>query len=304
MIWSIDGEIVLQSYAPKYVRTLNGIARAAVLWVAGFACIASASPVQERIDRSIHAGEPVVVHVTVALADNKNQWIVPVPESIGNGQNPRTNLYWGARYGLKTFFIKDGGWRRVQAPGADNGKILERLVLQKRFERNGATVDVYLVADAWDGAYIEDTIQQFLRYGAGHDLETLKLSNDVELAAGGAAHAQVYIGHNALMDDRGARNPTIANPRRHENRAATGVIVLACKSDPYFRPRLEALDARPLVLTAGLMAPEAYTLDAALSAWVGGADDNDVRRAAAKAYAKYQKASIKAVERLFGVDDR
>ena len=38
------------------------------------------------------------IHVFVALCDNKYQGIVPVPESIGNGQNARTNLYWGAAY--------------------------------------------------------------------------------------------------------------------------------------------------------------------------------------------------------------
>ncbi|HEX6730669.1 MAG TPA: hypothetical protein VF074_11680, partial [Pyrinomonadaceae bacterium] len=40
-----------------------------------------------------------VIHVFVALADNVNQGIVPVPPSLGNGDNPATNLYWGAAFG-------------------------------------------------------------------------------------------------------------------------------------------------------------------------------------------------------------
>ena len=45
---------------------------------------------------------PLVVHVTVALCDNEHQGIVPVPRAIGNGKDPRNNLYWGADYGVKT----------------------------------------------------------------------------------------------------------------------------------------------------------------------------------------------------------
>ena len=47
---------------------------------------------------------PRTVHVFVALADNQNQGIVPVPAALGNGRDPQRNLYWGAAYGLKTFF--------------------------------------------------------------------------------------------------------------------------------------------------------------------------------------------------------
>ena len=49
-----------------------------------------------------------VVHVFVALCDNKNQGIVPVPEKIGNGQDANLNLYWGCGYGVRTFFKKIG----------------------------------------------------------------------------------------------------------------------------------------------------------------------------------------------------
>ena len=38
------------------------------------------------------------------------------------------------------------------------------------------------------------------------------------------------------------------------------------------------------------MAPETYTLDAAITAWAKGSADIDIRRAAAAACAKYQKS--------------
>src|SRR5687767_15604600 len=54
-----------------------------------------------------------VIHVFVALCDNVNQGIVPVSASLGNGDNPATNLYWGAAFGVKTFFNKNKDWQAV-----------------------------------------------------------------------------------------------------------------------------------------------------------------------------------------------
>jgi len=44
--------------------------------------------VQDRVNADIEAREPVVAHVVVALCDNLNQGIVPVPKSLGDGQQP------------------------------------------------------------------------------------------------------------------------------------------------------------------------------------------------------------------------
>ena len=47
------------------------------------------------------------IHVLVALCDNDNQGIIPVPKKIGNGQDPANNLYWGCGFGIKTFLKKE-----------------------------------------------------------------------------------------------------------------------------------------------------------------------------------------------------
>ena len=44
------------------------------------------------------------IHILTALCDNKYQGIVPVPKSIGNGQDPKNNLYWGCQNGILTYF--------------------------------------------------------------------------------------------------------------------------------------------------------------------------------------------------------
>ena len=49
------------------------------------------------------------------------------------------------------------------------------------------------------------------------------------------------------------------------------------------------------------MAPEAYTLHAIIQAWIAGADDRQVRQAAARAYDRFQKTGRRAAERLFGL---
>jgi uncharacterized membrane protein YesL len=50
------------------------------------------------------------------------------------------------------------------------------------------------------------------------------------------------------------------------------------------------------------MAPEAYTLHAAIEKWIAGATDIQVSKAAADIYNKYQKIGVDAAERLFGVN--
>lgn len=259
-----------------------------------------ASQTQTRIDKDIAAGKPVVIQVSVALADNKHQWIVPVPDSIGNGQDARTNLYWGALYGVKTYMVKKAGWQKIASQKTEDKRILERLILKKEFLRKGITIPVYIIADAWDGKYISDTIKQFMRYNAGHDVDFTE-ADGRRLSAGGRAHLIVYIGHNALMDYIGTKKFFISDPGISKNNPVNDAIVLACKSQPYFSDRLKNAGAHPLVMTTGLMAPEAYTLDAAMTEWIEGGNDNQVRKAAAKSYHKYQKTGIKAAERLFGV---
>ncbi len=262
---------------------------------------ALSSSTQKRIDADIKAGKPVVIHLSVALADNKNQWIVPVPESIGNGQSPRTNLYWGALYGVKTYMLKKAGWEKIATPKVKNPKILERLILKKTFMRKGKKTPVYLIADAWDGKYISDTIEQFMRFNAGYDSQTIIISNQ-KIDAGGESHLICYIGHNALMDYGGIKKIFFPKMKSATNNPENDAIILACKSKPYFSSDLEKLAAHPLVLTTGLMAPEAYSLDAAIESWIKGASDNNVRKAAAKNYHKYQKSGLRAAERLFGVE--
>lgn len=210
---------------------------------------------------------PLRVHVTVALCDNATQGIVPVPAAIGDGDDPRTNLYWGASYGVKSWLKRDG-WKIEKAASPDPSRVLERLIARKTI----AGRDVILTADAWRGSRIREAIASFL-----------------ERASMDRADVVAYVGHDGLMEFD-------VSPRIHRAAVKPRAIVLACASKQYFSRHLERAGSSPLLLTTGLMAPEAYTLTAAIDAHVRG---GDVREAAARAYHKYQKCGVGAARRLF-----
>ncbi len=224
------------------------------------------------------------IHVMVALCDNKYQGIVPVGKVIGNGQDPRNNLYWGAAYGVKTYFNKSKEWTLLASVKV-NDTILERLVYKHQNK------DFYLVADAYDGKYIQQTTEDFLQSSAGLLKNTYTLEN-TELGINGNAKLVAYIGHNGLMDFE------LEERYYNSDDKERSAIILACYSKPYFQSNMADAQANPLVWSTGLMAPEAYVLHDALSAYVKGESGKQMAENAAQAYNKYQKCGVGAARRL------
>lgn len=258
---------------------------------------ANGEDVQARVSDDVQKGNPIVVHVVVALCDNRFQGIVPVPKAIGNGQDPASNLYWGASHGLRSFLTRKGSWGLVRQEAAPSAGVLERVVLRKLLPRRGRAVPVYLVAEAWDGKEIKTATVRFLSMAAGRQPETLDVQwkkESARLRTAGDAHLVAYIGHDGLMDFTLAEVPE-ANPQAPSRSS----VVLACASKAFFQTPLSKGGSHPLLLTTNLMAPEAYTLDAAVTAWVRGDSSARVREAAAAAYATYQKISVRAARGLF-----
>lgn len=258
----------------------------------------SGDAVQQRMESDAKAGKPLVAHVIVALADNATQGLVPVPKLIGNGQDPEHNLYWGARYGVRTWFTRAAGWRPVPFTGSKPAGVLDRRIFRREITRpSGRPATLYLVADAWDGRDMRGAVVRVLNYSAGAGGETLIVgggASAVTLPIGGTAHLIAFIGHNGLMDFAAP-----VTPLPSLNAMPRSIIVLACASRSYFTPLLKQADAHPLLLTNGLMAPEAYTLDAALVTWFTGGTASAVRLASAKAYDQFQHCGIKGAKWLF-----
>jgi len=254
----------------------------------------------QRMDSDANQGKPLIAHVIVALADNKSQGIVPISPALGNGDSPRSNLYWGALYGMKTFFSRSKNWTRINTEKPNNSAILERVVFTARLKRNGEEVIVYVVADAWQGDKIKAATERFIELSSGKYPESIWLQRDnkkIEIFAGGDAHLISYIGHNGLMD---FSISSLVKPV-NQNKPKSS-IVLACYSQNYFAKKLNQSGTHSLLTTNGLMAPEAYTLEAALVSWFSGHSANETHIAAATAYSEYQKARLSWARGLFSTN--
>lgn len=212
---------------------------------------------------------------------------VPVPKTLGNGDDPGRNLYWGAGGGVKTFFARSKEWELIWTYRPPL-PLLERCVFKHR------SSDVHLVADAYQGSQIKQATMDFLNAASGGPPTRLVMigPRNLDIDAGGSADVIAFVGHDGLMDFTLGKLPH----NQAENRRR--VIIPACASKQYFSKAIRAAKASPLLWTTNLMAPEAYTLKAALDGWIAKESAEQIRQRTAEAYAKYQKCSVKAARRL------
>jgi len=224
------------------------------------------------------------IHIFVALCDNKYQGIVPVPAKIGNGQDPNNNLYWGCGFGIRTYFKNSNEWKLVRTQKLDTLR-LERLIFKHR------TKDFYLIADAYNGKYIKECTEAFLRSSCGNSKDTIMIDNKT-IGIAGNSNLLSYIGHDGLMEFQ------LTETYVNKDNKKRDVIILACYSKSYFSPHLRQANVNPLVWTTGLMAPEAYTIHDAIIGYTSNETNESIRTRAALAYAKYQKCSEKSARNL------
>jgi hypothetical protein len=204
--------------------------------------------------------------------------------------DPARNLYWGAAFGVKAYFKASNDWTLLSASDRPKDTILERCVFKHK------RTETYLVADAYQGGAIRDAVTDFLYAAAGVDPQSILVTagtQKINISIGGGADLVGYVGHDAFMDFQIAR---IYGQTRNPRRPA---IILACASKAYFGPYLKGTGAYPLLWTTRLMAPEAYTLKAALDGWLLGENAVEIRARAAQAYDRYQHCGLRSAERLF-----
>jgi hypothetical protein len=230
------------------------------------------------------------VHVFVALCDNEHQGIVPVAPKFGNGDDPSNNLYWGAYFGVRSYFKRSNDWSLISDITDPHEFVLERCVFQHKSK------EVYLVADAYRGKEIRTAIVDFLNAVAGSKAEEesfISGSDTVHLGLLGNADLLAYIGHDGLMDFDIEPYPA------HADSVVRDAIIIACISKTFFHEAIQRAGAYPLVWTTGLLAAEAYPLKAAIDGWILGEDEKQIRFRAARAYHRYQKCGLKAAKNLF-----
>jgi hypothetical protein len=225
------------------------------------------------------------IHIFVALCDNKYQGIVPVGAKIGNGQDPDNNLYWGWGYGVRTYFKNSKEWKFLRSQKRLDSLRPERIVFRNVAKK------YYLVADAYDGRYIKQCTQELLRSCSGQDKDTIQIDNRI-IGIYGNSKLLCYIGHDGLMDF------SLSESYANTDNKQRDCIILACISKDYFSPVLKETKAYPLLWASGLMGPEAYTVHDAITGYVNGESNEEIRTRAALAYSKYTKCSVKAARNL------
>ncbi|MFN8256311.1 MAG: hypothetical protein U0W24_11510 [Bacteroidales bacterium] len=242
----------------------------------------------EKLSLKIKNHEALVVHVFVPLCDNKYQGIVKVGAKLGDGRNLKTNLYWGAGYGLKTWFTHAKEWNYLGSIFNPDSSVLERAVYSRKYA-GGA--EVLLVLDGYKGDKMGDCLMDFFNSLAGKLKDTIVL-NQVKMPAFGNADLLVFNGHNGLMDND---YPWIENADGKERDAA----VIACASDYYFTARFPRLKAYPLITTTNFLPPEAYIISAIIDNWATLQPGEKIRKSAGEAMAKVHKIAVQPCIKTF-----
>ncbi len=175
---------------------------------------------------------------------------------------PETDLYWGMKYGTKTYFSNDMDWEVVSKTNPDT-KIRERILFYN------SRLNLYVDAMAYHTDSIKTTITDFIEYAYKAD------SNELV----------IYAGHDGLMD---FDIDVVSQKNKCD------VMVFSCGSDYYFSPFVEMT-----LSTYTFMAPEAYVVMTAIESWAKGDNEKEIRKNTAKAYAKYQRITVSQAEHTF-----
>ena len=242
----------------------------------------------EKLRQKINDHTPLIVHAFVPLCDNEHQGIVPVNEQLGDGFNLQTNLYWGAKYGVKNHFKNLQSWQLVYSEKDPTDKVLERVVFAKEYTKNKK---VYLIADAYQGDSMEECLAGFFMALSGEKAGNITIEKEI-IEGYNKADLLVFNGHNGLMD---VAIPTFYN----RDSIYKDAIIIACESNSYFSERLNYVKAFPVLTTTNLLAPEAYVLAAAVDHWANLNTGKSFEKEAGAAYNQFQNCGLKGATRLF-----
>ncbi|MBE8363986.1 hypothetical protein [Leptospira borgpetersenii] len=224
---------------------------------------------------SLFSVEAVRIEVFVPLCDGTQ--LACGKGKAGNVRSLEGNLYWGAAYGVESFFKKASGYKVVERKDEPSGSSVLRRLRVERTPGKGEQ-KVSILFHAYAGDKIDDALSDFLNASAGNSKSDLI----------------IWAGHDRLMD----RLPP--NWKR-SSRSPKPTAVLACESEKYFGPVLRSIGSTSIVLTRTFMAPEAYLIQALVdtSAKSGVKNKRAIRSALVDSYAKYQRISKRAAGTVF-----
>lgn len=250
--------------------------------------------IEAQLAQKVAKGKPLVVHIFVPLCDNEHQGIVPTTASLGNGFSLRSNLYWATSTGMKRYFKEKRNWTLLKSIKNvyQDSVVLERVVF-KRIYPNKAVV--YLVADAYRGDKMLETVNHFLRAASNNYTEQLQVDNDTNIAIHGAADLVVFNGHNGLFD------LYYNQPNRWYNstNSKKDIAIIACYASEYFERETMRAKAYPIVRAKGRLHPGAFVISGIIDKWAMLESVEEMRLGAGRAYCKIHNCSIKTSAKLF-----
>ncbi|WP_027418084.1 hypothetical protein [Crocinitomix catalasitica] len=218
--------------------------------------------------------EDLIVHLYIPLCDNEHQGIVPTSKSLGDGMSIRTNLYWATSGGTKAYFKKLPDWKLRYDELDIDSNVLERMVFEKEFEGQ----KVYLIADAYRGDRMEETINNYLSAISGAHKDSILLNNNTTIVAAGNADMVMFNGHNGMMDAIHVQDwPNVDGKQKD-------IVMNACVSYGYLQNEFMKAGGYPLVRTNTLLYPGAYVLDQIIKDWVNGVDEKQLCLNAGRTY--------------------
>ncbi|MCB9854634.1 MAG: hypothetical protein H6818_03020 [Phycisphaerales bacterium] len=224
--------------------------------------------------------------------------------AFADGDNPRTNLYWGALYGVDTHLPNSAGWRRAFRDDGIGNHIVARSVFQKRVTpsehwiANGVTepFDVFVLANAWRHDHLVEAMEQPIRDAiCGNSTRIVIDGRPIEF--GGASALVGYVGQNHMLDEYWDPLTRLEGCRLTRR---IGIFYAAPFSAAALHRPLQETGLYSVLFTRNRITPEAYVIDGILDALiVGDLDDGFVDSAAAQ-YARYQKGvGIETARSLF-----
>jgi len=230
--------------------------------------------IKARLQAKIEHHEPLIVHLYVPLCDNDHQGIVPTTASLGNGMSLRTNLYWATSGGTKGYFKSKPKWKTVYNHFDIDTNVLERIVFKRQY--NNTTV--FLVADAYRGDRMEETINNYLAAISNNRQESIHLNDSTTLEIAGQSDLIMFNGHNGAMD------AITIQPWINTTEKRTDIVMNACLTYDYLQNQFMQAGGYPLVRTNTLLYPGAYVLDQIITDWVAGTEEKQLCLNAGRAY--------------------
>ena len=229
----------------------------------------------ERLNLKKANKQPLIVHVYVPLCDNEHQGIVPTTASLGDGMNIKSNLYWATSGGTKAYFKKQQDWKLVLETLDIDTNVLERVVFEKMY----STGKVYLIADAYRGDRMEETVNDYLAAISGNRPQHIILTNDT-IQVAEAADLIMFNGHNGMMDNIQLK------PWVNKTKKRTDVVMNSCVSFGYLQDEFMLAGGYPLVRSNSLLYPGAYVLAQIIDDWVEGVEEDQICLNAGATYCK------------------